>query len=38
MVKGTWRKGYIPEVPDLEPRRVIRELGSIRQLLRERLG
>ena len=38
MIKGTWRKGYIPEVPDLEPQRVIRELEIIRQLLKERLG
>lgn len=38
MIKGTWRKGYVPEVPELEPHRVVRDPEKIGELLRERLG
>lgn len=38
MIKGQWRKGHIPEVPELDPKKVIRDPESIKELLRERLG
>ena len=38
VIRGTWRKGYVPEVPELEPSRVVRDPERIGELLRERLG
>jgi hypothetical protein len=38
MIKKTWKKGYIPDVPGLEPDKVIRDPEKIKELLKERLG
>jgi len=38
MIKGTWKKGYTPEVPELETNKVFRDPEKIKELLKERLG
>ncbi len=38
MIKNAWKKGHIPDVPGLEPHKVLKDPEKIKELLKERLS